>query len=637
MSFRLRNAARPFATARAAAVSAPTVDALEVRQMLSGLVAQTGQTVYEVPAGERLLVPADFRGDIVANVQGGGRVSFDTGASVQSATINTVSLGNGDETLTYVGRDAFIENLTVNGKGLSERLRVTDGATVAVATFNGFGGEDQVRVDRFGTLGTATLNTGTQNDRIDIAGNVTGRLQIDMFNGDDLAIFRGTATIGSVAGGVGLGNDRVFASNDTVGTFRLRLAGGDDRAFIRSGFDVGGDLELRFDGGKDRLDMFGGDMSVAGDMTVTMSDGIDSFRARGVDVGGDQNVDMGKAEIFNRGRNREEIFFGEDTVGGDSRVVFRSNATIREFGNRQIGGAYELLGGRGAALARLEQNSRAENGFTFENRGTTVFSSNVDVGFQGARIRTGEFDDEIFILGGTQIVGNLDIFTAGADDVVVFSEGQVDITGDLLVNTGWGSDFFSYNRLFVDGNADVTLENNDALEGFNIAALGSGVFTGNTDFTLRGPGRLTEVTHQIIGGDYQIDGTFGPLRVRTDAGTTVGGDFLYLNFGDNDLVAGFTVAGEARFLGGDGSDSFDLAGLDVGGVLDVATGGNDDFVSLLDSVFEDKVSVLLGDGDDLLLNGNSVFNGESFLDGGDGRDRLQDFDNGFNVNFEAGV
>ena len=599
--------------------------------MLSGIVAQTGVTTYDLEPSDRLIVPADYRGDLTVNATGWTQITIDQNAIVEDIVVNAVDsplAGSGDKIITYFGFNSTADSLTINGLDNMEQVILADGAFVGRAEFNGDGGNDFMRINRGATVGTLAFVTGTGNDRLDVLGTITGDLTLGTGSGGDSINFRrGSVVGGSVLGTTGAGADRVTAVGTSLGSVDIAFEQGTDLFFATPTTTIDGDQILDLGAGNDRVWMGRSGITITGDQTIFAGSGADQVTVLGVTVGGDQTIDLG---IASGGRDRAT--FGSDRIEGSSTISWLGATTITETGVRVVEGAYQLLGGGSQATLNLRGGSQVNGGMLIENFGRLDLDLLADVTDGGLSLRTGQFNDNIFIRGGSSFVGEVNLFSGGGNDRVQFVSGLTDITGDLVVNTGWGADSFLTDELFLDGTLLLNLGN--AATDFDRAFFGSNIILGNSETRFLDGAIITETAAQDLRSDYIIQGDVSTLSFTANSGTTVLNNFTLRNAGRNRVTAPITVFGTARVIGGDRNDNFDLSGIQAQGVLDVSTDGAADIVRLTDAFIGGKASVLLGGGNDILNNDFTFFDSDSYLDGGAGIDELTDPGNGFSVNFE---
>ena len=602
--------------------SAPAADVLEHRTLLAG-------TTFSVGAGQTLTIDPSQTGDVSVDAAGGATVVVADGTALNSLVVNQVDAGNGGRVQTTLGHGATAGSVTINGGFADDRLTLRAGSEVSVVDFRGGEGADAVRIEPLAVVDSIDFAGGADADRLDILGIVTGVTTANLGTGDDLVIVRDSASLGgSLVGFGGAGNDRLSFLGADVAGVDFGFAAGNDVFFVQPGTTFDGEVELDFGGGDDRIWAARGGMAVTGNFTALLSAGNDVVRLEGFDVGGDQFVDLGA----DAGR-RETVVFGRDVIGGSSTVRYAGAASITETASRTIGGTYNILGRGGAATLKLTQDSQVREGVVIENFGRLDATLRLDTDFGGVDITTGAFSDRVVFLGGSQIVGNVTAFTGNAQDRFEFAGGVTDVTGNVDVNLGWGFDTFRAADLFLDG--DLLLNLGFSNRGTDRAFFKDTIILGDSDVAFSARAVVAETGAQDIRGDYTVRGRGGTLSFTADAKTVVLGEFGLVHYGRNSVVAPFTVRGNARFIGGDRIDSFNLSGASFGGVLDVSTDGATDFVSLQDAYVAGVASVLLGNANDTLDNLGLFLDGPSFFDGGAGFDDLFDPGNGVNVNFEG--
>ncbi|PZR85050.1 MAG: hypothetical protein DI537_31610 [Stutzerimonas stutzeri] len=199
----------------------------------------------------------------------------------------------------------------------------------------------------------------------------------------------------------------------------------------------------------------------------------------------------------------------------------------------------------------------------------TLVNSGTIIGLEGAAIDMGDGNDEVTLLDGSQIYGEI-LLGAGDDKLTA-----TDIEDDLVVDAGAGNDIVlagAGDDLVRGGAGDDDLDGGD--------------------------------------GDDALQGGDGNDRLRGGAGD----DFLLGGAGNDTLAGG---EGNDRFDGGDGVDTADYSAETDDVSVDLSTGtANGDGVGL--DTLTGIENVTGGAGEDVLI-GNDLAN---ILDGGAGDDRI---------------
>lgn len=317
-----------------------------------------------------------------------------------------VNLGGGSDILTVdVEGELGTRSLTkldVNTGDDDDAVSVTVGSgttlnftdIVSIKTGEGF---DELSVELEGVVSivkTLTIDSGLDHD------------EVELLIGDDGAL---TVT-GAVNFITGDGNDELVIDASGVVTFNGTLG-------INSGEDSD-DVSLTFDAG----------LSVKGLATINTLDGDDAVAF--FNVGSTLNFQAGLT--VNLGTGEDELLFNHEFVEGDGEDVFFSDFIALQGGTlRATGSGLTIDAGSG--------------------HDTVLISEKLEL-IGGAKITTGDGDDEISILTGlgtaevgpiVNTIGKLTVDTGDDEDVFdidVISETTLSVTAAAALSTGKGHD-----------------------------------------------------------------------------------------------------------------------------------------------------------------------------------------------------
>ena len=638
--------------------------------MLSAVIAQPGTNSYTLHDGETLEVNGDYDEPLNVTFLGEGRVNVRPGAELGQARFTVDPNGTLGETRVVFYDGSSAQGVTYVGAGNTGgvyALAGSDLGNVVVDASNDQGHDAQtlLRLANGSTTEDIVFFGSRGRDLMLIGGNVaTGNISADLSGGDDYVRFENSATVQAPVrpddfalpdGIIGIqtraGDDTVLFQGGRYDNLDLGTGDGVDRVFFRGDsprvqFD--GEVDVRTGNGDDQIQATGITSAVRG-FTFEAGAGDDLIRLQNLEGGNAQFEDPLVIDAGVDGSRRDTIqvgnllYLGAVDVGwgGDVAYVETAFNSYRPFSDGSVG--LRMQGGTdgSAAIIRLRSGSEVRGSFAYESPSQTSFIAEEFAVTGRTSIVTGERSDSIRLSNGTAGLATV-IETAGGNDLVKLEAGQfLGETG--FVDVGLGADRVRVTEAGVgasdiDGTLNVSFGGDLGSTSF-LQTRGDGIVRYNVEyagrFKLDEVGAVSAFDGYIISEDAAspLAGS-GPISIVGDAASDIG--ILRLT---TSSAAAVTYSGAIRnridIATGDFADTIDLSGaaMDAGGVADIATGGNDDTVLLVDAAISD-LTLDLGDGNDSLDNTGTNFLGTNSLDGGAGDADTAEANNGNLVNFE---
>lgn len=573
-------------------------------------IVQVGGTVTISGAGnltiDAPITPNSGIFNVLGDVSGTGKLV--TGGLQYAGVVNIVVNTTGDSTVDYGSGNLL--SLTYNGGAGNDIFNIgsiADDHVFMNLAFKGGAGNDTFRMHNgFNrVVNKLSITGGDGNNTVHLGEEATdrttlGALSVVNGHGFDTLIAAGQAL--SVVGGVTINNG--LNSNAAFGT-------GSVTKFATSlNLVIGGTTNIMNGNGDDTVEFGTGAVGAVNTSGVTISNGAGaattSFLAAISTISGSFNESA-------KGVNTFTVSGFNFTVGGALGLSGDSNTVnLLSENSIQVTGATKVTGrinGGGVTIGAAGTTSVSLGALNVANGGSLAFA-----GFNHT------------------INGNLSL-TGGS---LTISGDQFLINGSLSVAGGGaaiaGSSFTVLANTSIKGG-NVTFDSNEETMLRRNVAISGGAVTFNSNQTFLGLTTLTGVGDVTFNGETSVSGSLNM--------TALGGSFI--NNARLGLSGGLTINGATNvFLDGPGGTSiagnltigkmaagvnqFLAVNLQVGGVTNVATGADNDVVSLDASLFNRNVIIAMGDGEDTfdaarnLSDVSTVFGGSVNVDMGTGND-----------------
>jgi hypothetical protein len=512
-----------------------------------------------------------------------------------------------------------------------------------------------------------------------LAGNVTatlagGNLTLTGDNVDNDITVSGIAPNISVSGtGTTINGLASKGFSGVTGSITINLKGGNDRLTVDTVRNIkglfvdtgGGDTAAN---GNDFVNVFGS--TILGDVRILTGAGNDEVNLF--------NTSISKTLLIDTGSENDEVEAEFVSVGLDANIFTGIGNDEATANNDTFSGNFKIDTGSGDDEANLLNSTVAKDATILTGSGLdTVFlgtdpddevftaSSRLDI--QGNLLVDTGADADNLTISDTTVHKDANIFTgSGADNVTigvgmlpevqiasVGTAANVNVYGNLLVDTGSEADYLSVDSLFVGKDAKIlTGQGADHVT----IGLSASVYlscpaavswasvrvVGNLSVDTGSEGDWLNVASLYVGKDASFvtggGGDFVSIGQVTAmlqdwggwsysrANIYVGGNLLIDTGGENDCLDLYSVyvGGNANIFLGGGADMGDLAYIYVEKTFKLDAGGENDNVKAYDLAALDAMYFYLGGGDDTLCLGGSSSK-LLYLDGGSGYDKfLQD-------------
>ena len=647
---------------------------------------------------------ADFTGgsDTDEFTLDGGTIS---GSVDGAGGVNTVNLDDNASTVEVTGADSG--TATGIGTGFSnignfngadgDDLFDLNGGTLSGAVDGGDGGNSITLNDGGRSIDVTGADSGTTAD---ITGGFSNVGSFDGGSGDDTFAI----SSGSVSGSIdGQGGTDTLDNTTGTNTFDLTGANSGDVSDLAGGFSnvenlQGGDGEDTFniasagnlsgsiDGGElaDTInqDDDGVTFSVTGTNSGTTDDITGGFSsvANLNGGGGDDNFDFYGGDITGSidgegGTNNLQLDDEANTVeinGPDSGTATSIGATFSDITNIAGGSDTDDFDINGGTLSGGIDGGAGNDSVTLDDNLNVAIVTGADEGsatglgsgFTGVENLTGGSDDDVVVIGGGTLTGNVD--GAGGNDQLQLDDvnNTVSVNGaDTGTATGIGGTFSNVEN--IDGNdsddsftiasggsltgdingmdGDDTLAQADGTNAFTVDGAGAGTVTdlggtfseienldGGSDddtFTINADGSLEGHIDGMGGNDTLVqadgDNVFTIDGADTGTVTDVSGTFsnvenLTANAGEDAFLFGSGGSLSGNIDGGTGFDSITQTDGNNAWSVDAMNSGD---VDDLGGTFSNVEDLIGGDGDDSFTIGTAG-SLDGFIDGGDGNDTI---------------
>lgn len=477
--------------------------------------------------------------------------------------------------------------------------------------------------------GKLTLNLGDGNDTAVVAGSATGGmlLQGGSDNGNDGLFLRvnRNATTGLVAIDLAGGNDYAALSIDSTGATSILSGTGNDTLIVAYRSDA--DLVLDTGDGDDNL-QFGGKYSypgiIAGDPLLTQqlnaNTATNTVQIRG--GAGNDRLDVRHVKaaslIVDSGHGLDTVVVGGLGIRYDAQIIGggAAGSTI-DIITSDIGGPEGI--DTFIDVIYLQVSLRSPTNI----EGDLSVSFNYDVGSHSGRnrIRIGELPNST--ARGFNVTGVLSVYGTIFDDDVLIRGIQA---GSITIDTGWGSDSVLLSGISTTGDVNIQLGTGDdyglIVEDYN--KFSTGTFL---DITQSYGYSATNIGGNLIidlGAGDEIDSSMPtgysfPFFVRATSGT---GTAFSIGARNTGLTSNFTVAGQLKIDAGQGVVAMKIGAATFGSIEARLSPIAKSFLDLNVFMVTGDVNVYGSITDDAIrLNGFGI-GGNTTVHAGDGDDQV---------------
>ncbi|MCA9246655.1 MAG: hypothetical protein KDA42_06050 [Planctomycetales bacterium] len=498
----------------------------------------------------------------------------------------------------------------------------------------------------FTLTGAAGTKVNSQSTPQNFSG-VTDDVVIDLRNGDDVLLVDGVDVGGDLRIDGGRDANRIEVRDSTIA--KLLRAGAQDATISGAGdvfgqfikienTDVGGDVRIRTHDSE--ASSTGGNSTgnyvvlagnqVGGSLFIMHGDAISTSDA-GTSIGNDTLIHGG-----NSIGGKIHLHGGEAWATGNGDFVESTGNRNLIEGNTLIGGKIRIDNGKAVSIGTGHEANA--NGSVTSIVGNTSIDGEITI--QNAEARgtvegseaaaTGNF---VLVYDNDAINGDIDVFNEDGRGVAVGDQTRADgnytdihengvIQGDVRIQDQTGrasarglASEANGNASFVDLNTSIdgdieiwhhqsegrtTMDDSLSRGSWTLVEL-NGSLTGDVEIhILDAFGRTTGDNSESFGAHTQVfdQAIGGRLNLRINKAESVATGVGGTSQDSLTAVSGTTVAGDLKIKANRGDDEILLDMVDVTGKTDIATGQDDDYLTVLDSVFADPVEVNGGQGDD---------------------------------------
>ncbi|APZ91250.1 hypothetical protein [Fuerstiella marisgermanici] len=408
-------------------------------------------------------------------------------------------------------------------------------------------------------------------------------LYLDLGAGDDKLTVDGLTIFGFTADIFvqGAGGDDSVVLNDlqSAGSVYVDDMSGNN-SYLQSQTNILGSVDINDGPGEQtvRIARSTGD-AISGSLSITSTDGGSSVFVGG-GSGGRTEIGGG-VSIANSGYGDDEFWFDLSRIDGDVYVDHGNGKSIARAVQGSIGGSLTQIVASGQLSATVRQSAI----------------------YGALNLQCGEGSTGVFL-------------------------GDVPVSGGIFINSGLGFDSHTFwgvqtPELVIDnGEGGSRLTMDSAITSFNIARLQVTNLDGSDEINLNGAHRGAIGRNWV--GDVEINNGNGNSTVAiSDFVTHVRSVRVSAGVGNDQLILDdTTVDGDVIAFHGVGGSDVAITNADIGGQLELDSGDDVDYVTVMDSTIEGPTYIRTHQGDDSVTISANAFFGDFVAEGGAGFDIL---------------